>query len=226
MGKNKYCEIEKYSLTAGQKIYVRIKVIIDFFIGIIGLALCAIPFGIIAIAIKIDSKGPVFFTHKRIGYKGKEFNCTKFRSMRIDARHDIAGYQYSNVESYITRVGSFLRKTSLDELPQLISLITGKMSLVGYRPSQKSEEELNIAREGFGLYQIRPGITGWAQINGRDILASHPTLKAKYDGYYLKNISPWLDAKIVLLTFWKVFTRSDIEEGDFENRVGKENYNN
>lgn len=222
MENKKYCEIENYTLTFWQKVYVKIKVLIDFVIGVIGLIICAIPFCVIAVAIKLDSKGPVFFTHKRIGYKGKEFNCTKFRSMRTDARHDIAGYQYADVNSYITKVGAFLRKTSLDELPQLFSLVTGKMSLIGYRPSQKSEDELNTAREGFNLYQIRPGITGWAQINGRDILAAHPTLKAKYDGYYLKHISPWLDIRILFLTIWKVLKHSDIEEGELKEKIENE----
>ena len=222
MEEKKYAEIKKYKLTVGQRIYVAFKAVIDFFIGLIGLVICAIPFAIIAIAIKLDSKGPVFFSHKRIGYNGKEFNCTKFRSMRTDAKHDVAGYQYAEVESYITRVGAFLRKTSLDELPQLISLMTGKMSLVGYRPSQKSEEELNTTRESFDLYQIRPGITGWAQVNGRDVLASHPTLKAQYDGYYMEHISLWLDIKILFMTFIKVIKRSDIEEGELEDRFKKE----
>ena len=220
--KKGYCEIRKYKLTFLQRVYVGIKVVVDFAIGLVGLAICAIPFCIIAIAIKVDSKGPVFFTHKRIGYKGREFNCTKFRSMRTDARHDIAGYQYANVDSYITKVGAFLRKTSLDELPQLFSLVTGKMSLIGYRPSQRSEVELNTAREGLDLYQTRPGITGWAQVNGRDILAAHPTLKAQYDGYYMEHISPWLDLKILFMSVWKALRHSDIEEGELNERFESE----
>lgn len=220
--KKQYCKIERYTLTFWQKVYVGFKAIIDCLIGLIGLIICAIPFCFIAIAIKLDSKGPVFFTHKRIGRNGKEFNCTKFRSMSTEARPDVAGYQYAEVNSYITKVGAFLRKTSLDELPQLISLVTGKMSLVGYRPSQQSEVELNTAREGFNMYQIRPGITGWAQINGRDILAAQPTLKAQYDGYYLQHISLWLDIKILFLTFWKVLKLSDIEEGVLAERFAEE----
>lgn len=223
MGEKKlYSDIQPYTLTFGQNIYVGFKAIIDFLIGLFGLIICAIPFLFIALAIKLDSKGPVFFTHKRIGYKGKEFNCTKFRSMSTEARPDVAGYQYAEVNSYITKVGAFLRKTSLDELPQLISLVTGKMSLVGYRPSQQSEVELNTAREGFNMYQIRPGITGWAQINGRDILAAHPTLKAQYDGYYMQHISLWLDIKILFVTFWKVIKHSDFEEGVLKERFANE----
>lgn len=114
------------------------------------------------------------------------------------------------------KVGSFIRKTSLDELPQFFLLLTGRMSLIGYRPSQESETELNTAREKLNLYQIRPGISGWAQINGRDILASHPTLKAQYDGYYLRHISPMLDIKIILKTFINVISSKDIQEGVIE----------
>lgn len=220
--KKLYCEIEKYNLKFHQKIYRAFKALCDFMIGFIGLVICILPFIIIAVAIKCDSKGPVFFRQKRIGKKGKEFYCYKFRSMSTDARHDVAGYQYSEVNNYITKVGKFLRKTSLDELPQLFNLMNGTMSLIGYRPSQKSEEELNTAREGFNLYQIRPGISGWAQINGRDILAAHPKLKAKYDGYYLVHFSIFMDVKIFFLSIFKVLKRSDIEEGTIENRFNEE----
>ncbi len=223
--KKLYCEIEKYNLKFHQKLYRAFKALCDFMIGLIGLIICILPFLIIAIAIKCDSKGPVFFRQKRIGKKGKEFYCYKFRSMSTDARHDVAGYQYAEVNNYITKVGKFLRKTSLDELPQLINLLNGTMSLIGYRPSQKSEEELNTAREGFDLYQIRPGISGWAQINGRDILAAHPTLKAKYDGYYLKHFSILMDIKIFFLSIFKVLKRSDVEEGEVEKRFNEEDKN-
>ena len=217
-----YCEIEKYSLKFHQKVYRAFKALCDFMIGLIGLIFCFFPFIIIAIAIKCDSKGPVFFRQKRIGKNGKEFYCYKFRSMSTDARHDVAGYQYADVNNYITKVGKFLRKTSIDELPQLLNLLNGTMSLIGYRPSIKTEEELNNAREGFNLYQIRPGISGWAQINGRDILASYPTLKAKYDGYYLVHFSILLDIKIFFLSIYKVLSRSDIEEGALRKNFDEE----
>jgi len=217
-----YCEIESYRLNFHQKIYRSFKAFCDFLIGLIGIIICILPFIIIAIAIKCDSKGPVFFKQPRIGKKGKLFYCYKFRSMSIDARHDVAGYQYADVNNYITKVGKFLRKTSLDELPQLINLLNGTMSLIGYRPSQESEVELNTAREGFNLYQIRPGITGWAQINGRDVLASHPTLKAKYDGYYMVHFSILMDIKIFFMSIIKVLKRSDIEEGEIEKKFIEE----
>lgn len=212
-------EIKPHILTKRQKLYVGLKVIMDFMIALVGLIFCIIPFILIGIAIKLDSKGPVFFKHKRIGKNGKEFMFIKFRSMSVEARPDVAGYDYAEVNSYITKVGRFLRKTSLDELPQLFSLLTGKMSLIGYRPSQKSEKELNDEREYLNIHQIRPGITGWAQVNGRDILAANPTLKAKYDGYYLSKISIFLDIKIFFMTIKKVLFNKDIKDGKIDNNI-------
>ena len=202
-----------YRLKFFQKVYRAFKAFCDFFIALISLFVLSPLFLIVAIAIKIDSKGPVFFKHKRIGKNNKEFTCIKFRSMAVEARPDVAGYEYQEVNSYITKVGKFLRKTSIDELPQLYCMLIGKMSLIGYRPSQRSETELNECREKANLYQIRPGITGWAQINGRDVLAANPKRKAIYDAYYLHHFSLWLDIKIFFLTLFKVFKHSDIEEG-------------
>lgn len=216
MSSEKYVPIEPYRLNFSQKVYVIFKAVVDFFIGLLGITIFAIPMVIIAILIKLDSPGPVFFKQQRIGKGGKDFYILKFRSMSQNCRHDIAGYEYKDAESQITKVGSFIRKTSLDELPQFFLLLTGRMSLIGYRPSQESETELNTAREKLNLYQIRPGISGWAQINGRDILASHPTLKAQYDGYYLRHISPMLDIKIILKTFINVISSKDIQEGVIE----------
>lgn len=213
VNENDYCKLDPYSLSKKQRFYVFIKRVLDFLVSIVGIVLCIIPSLFIALAIKIEDGGPVFFKHKRIGRDGKEFVCVKFRSMSVNARHDIAGYQYPDVESQITKVGHFLRKTSLDELPQLVSLFSGDMSLIGYRPSQKAEVELNTARERCNLYQIRPGITGWAQVNGRDVLAAHPTLKAEYDAYYLRHISFKLDVKIFFMTIKSVFCYTDFEEG-------------
>ncbi len=185
----------------------------DFLIALIALILLLPVFIVTAIAIKIDSKGPIFFTHKRIGKGGKEFTCIKFRSMAVEAKHDVAGYEYAEVNSYITRVGKVIRKLSIDELPQLLCLLNFKMSLIGFRPSQACEHELNNAREFYNLYQIRPGISGWAQVNGRDRLAAQPIKKAEYDAYYLKKFSLWLDIKIFFMTIAKVFKSEDVEEG-------------
>ena len=202
-----------YKLRTSQRIFVVFKAIADFIIALVALLILIPVFIITAIAIKIDSKGPVFFVQKRIGKGGKEFNCVKFRSMSQEARHDVAGYEYQEVSSYITRVGKFIRKTSIDELPQLFCLLTFKMSLIGYRPSQSNEFELNEARESYNMYQIRPGISGWAQVNGRDVLAAQPKKKAECDAYYLKNISLWLDIKIFFMTIIAVFKSDGVAEG-------------
>ncbi len=206
-------EIAKYKLCLSQKIYCGFKAVCDFFIALFALIILSPLFLIVAIAIKIDSKGPVFFVQKRVGKNGKEFKCVKFRSMSEKANHNLAGYEYADVESYMTSVGKVIRKLSIDELPQLFNMLTFKMSLIGYRPSQNNEIELNQAREKLGVYGIVPGITGWAQINGRDVLAAHPTLKARYDAYYLHNMSLWLDIKIFFLTVFKILKKSDISEG-------------
>lgn len=212
--KLKYVDtVEKYELRFSQKLYCGFKAVCDFFIALIALIILSPLFLIVAIAIKIDSKGPVFFVQKRVGKNGKEFKCVKFRSMSEKANHNLAGYEYADAESYMTSVGKVIRKLSIDELPQLFNLLTFKMSLIGYRPSQNNELELNQAREKLGVYGIVPGITGWAQINGRDVLAAHPTLKARYDAYYLHNMSLWLDIKIFFLTVFKILKKSDISEG-------------
>lgn len=204
---------EAHKLSFFQKLYRLLKSIADFFIALGALIVLSPLFVIVAIAIKIDSKGPVFFVQKRIGKNGKIFNCVKFRSMSTEARHDVAGYEYAEATNYITKVGAFIRKTSIDELPQLFNMLTFKMSLIGFRPSQPSEHELNDARELYQLYQTKPGITGWAQVNGRDVLAAQPSRKATYDAYYLKHFSLWLDIKIFFMTIFKIFKKEDIEEG-------------
>ena len=202
-----------YKLNIGQKIYRAIKAGIDFIVALVALIVLSPLFLIVAIAIKVDSKGPVFFTQKRIGKDGKMFTCIKFRSMSVEARHDVAGYEYEEMKAYITKTGAFIRRFSIDELPQLLNMLTFKMSLIGYRPSQDNETELNTARESYDLYQTRPGITGWAQVNGRDILAANPKKKAEYDAYYLEHFSLWLDIKIFFITIVKVFKSDDIAEG-------------
>ena len=212
-----------HKLTFMQKVYRGLKAIMDFFIALMALIVLSPLFLIVAIAIKIDSKGPVFFVQKRIGKGGKEFNCIKFRSMAVEAKHDVAGYEYAEVNAYITKVGAIIRKLSIDELPQLFCLLNGKMSLIGYRPSQTCEHELNETREFYDVYQIRPGISGWAQVNGRDVLAAHPKKKAKFDAYYVKKFSLWLDIKIFFMTIAKVFKREGVEEGVLDEEEETEN---
>lgn len=205
-----------YKLKISQKIYRFVKAIMDFLIALIALIVLSPLFIIVAIAIKIDSSGPVFFVQKRIGKNGKLFNCIKFRSMSVDARHDVAGYEYENVSSYVTKTGAFIRKFSIDELPQFFNILTFRMSLIGFRPSQENETELNTARESYDMYQVRPGISGWAQVNGRDVLAANPKKKAEYDAYYLEHFSLWLDIKIFFMTIVKVFKSDDVVEGVIE----------
>ncbi len=215
-----YCG-EGYKISFWQKLYRFLKCVADFVIALLAIIILSPVFIITAIAIKVDSKGPVFFCQKRIGKNNKEFNCIKFRSMSVEARHDVAGYEYGEVNAYITKVGRFIRKTSIDELPQFFCILMGKMSLIGYRPSQRSETSLNEAREKYNVYQLRPGISGWAQVNGRDVLAAHPEQKAMYDAYYLKRFSLWLDIKIFFMTIVKVFKSDSVQEGVIEEK--KEN---
>lgn len=219
-------ERKPYKLKGSQKFYRFLKAWADFFIALVAVIILSPVFVITAIAIKIDSKGPVFFKQPRIGKNGKLFNCIKFRSMSTEARHDVAGYEYAEVNSYITKVGKVIRKLSIDELPQLFNMLTFKMSLIGYRPSQSNEIELNTAREDYDMYQVRPGITGWAQINGRDVLAAQPVKKASFDAYYLHKFSLWLDIKIFFLTIIRVFKSDDVQEGVLKEILAEDNATN
>ncbi len=214
-----------YELKTSQKIYRVIKAALDFLIALIALIVFSPLFLVVAIAIKIDSRGPVFFVQKRIGKNGKLFNCLKFRSMFVEARPDVASYEFKDVQSYITKVGGFLRKFSIDELPQFINVLTFKMSLIGFRPTLPCERELDEVRQGYDVYQVRPGISGWAQVNGRDVLAAQPKKKAEYDAYYLEHFSFWLDVKIFFMTIIKIFKSDGVVEGaveDAENGTGKQ----
>ena len=210
-----------YKLTVGQRIYFVIKAMADFIIALLAIIILLPIFLIVAVAIKIDSKGPVFFVQDRVGRKGKIFKCIKFRSMSVEARHDVASYEYTEVQSYITKVGAFIRKYSIDELPQFFNILFFQMSLIGYRPSQPNENELNDAREGYNVHQVQPGISGWAQVNGRDILAAKPKKKAEFDAYYVQHFSLWLDIKIFFMTIVKVFQRDGIVEGRVDKQISK-----
>ena len=136
----------------------------------------------IAIAIKLDSKGPVLFKQKRIGKNKKYFQILKFRTMRTDTPHDAPTHELSDPKKWITKVGGFLRKTSLDEIPQIFNIFVGQMSIIGPRPALWNQEDLIAERDKYGANDVRPGLTGWAQINGRDEL--YIPIKAKFDGEY------------------------------------------
>lgn len=188
-----------------------IKRLIDVFGAVTGIALLALPMFFIAIAIKLDSKGPVFFKQKRVGKNKNNFNILKFRTMRVDAPKDCPTHMLNNAESCITRVGAILRKTSLDEIPQLFNILKGQMSFVGPRPALWNQYDLIEERDKYGANDIVPGLTGWAQINGRDELEI--PVKAKLDGEYVEKQSFLFDAKIFLCTFVKVFKKDGIQEG-------------
>ncbi len=209
-----YNEKVPYKLKTSQKVYIFFKSIIDWIIAFLTLVVLS-PFWIIlAIAIRIDSKGPAIFKHSRLGKNGKKFKCWKWRSMSTNAPKHIASRDFNDAYSYITKVGSFIRKTSIDEFAQLFNILTFKMALIGYRPLVEKEKEIDELRKERGIYQIKPGITGWAQVHGRDLVTNEQ--KANLDEYYLRHMSLGLDIKIFFLTIKKIFKRSDIKEGSIE----------
>ena len=182
--------------------------------GIMLLLLLPI-FAVIAIAIKCDSTGPVIFKQLRVGKNGKPFNCLKFRSMSIETPHDCATSLLKDPQHYYTKVGKFLRKTSLDELPQLWCVFIGKMSFIGYRPLILNEENCNEMRERLGVFAMRPGISGYSQVHGRDAL--YYKNKAIMDAIYVKNASILLDLKLCFQTVAVVLKR----EGNDANNTEK-----
>lgn len=195
-----------------KKVYVVfIKRLFDIILSLLAIIILFIPGIIISICIKIESKGSVFFKQKRVGKDKKYFMIYKYRTMRTDTPKDIPTHLLDNPEIYITKIGKVLRKTSLDELPQIINIIKGDMSIIGPRPALWNQDDLIAERDKYGANDIRPGLTGLAQINGRDELEI--PIKAKIDGEYTKNISFLLDVKIFFKTIIKVFERDGVVEG-------------
>ena len=166
---------------------------------------------LLSIAIKLDSPGPVLFRQKRVGLGKSHFYILKFRTMRIDTPRDMPTHLLVNPEQYITRVGRFLRKTSLDELPQLFNILAGHMAIVGPRPALWNQFDLIAERDKYGANDIRPGLTGWAQINGRDELEID--VKARYDGEYVQRMSLAFDTRCILGTVTAVLRRDGVVEG-------------
>ncbi len=196
--------------------YVKyIKRVLDIVLSFIGLVVLSWLYIIIMIAIKLDSPGPVFFKQKRIGIHKKYFYIHKFRTMRIDTPKDMPTHLLANPESFITRVGKFLRKTSLDELPQFFDVFVGNMSLVGPRPALWNQDDLIAEREKYGANDVLPGVTGWAQINGRDELEI--PVKAKLDGEYTKALMGGkgfaMDVRCLIGTVKSVLKREGVVEG-------------
>lgn len=183
----------------------------DISISLIAITLFCPFFILIAITIKFDSKGPVIFKQKRFGIHKKTFYVFKFRTMKVESPKYVATRDLQNPEQWITRVGAFLRKTSLDELPQLCNILVGDMSIVGPRPVVVSERDVIEAREKYGANDVLPGLTGWAQINGRDNLSTD--MKAELDGYYVTHKSLLMDIRCIVRTIPYVLKRKGIVEG-------------
>ena len=197
-----------------------VKYTFDWFTSLIAI-IVFMPFIIlpISIIIKLTSKGPVLFKQKRIGQNKKFFYVFKFRTMRIDTPKDVPTHQLKNPEQYITPIGSFLRKTSLDEVPQLFNILKGEMSIIGPRPALWNQDDLIAERDKYGANKLRPGVSGWAQINGRDTLTIQE--KAKLDGDYVKKQSFWFDIYIILLSALKLFKDDSVVEGG-TGKIGKD----
>jgi len=191
--------------------YKESKRIIDISLSMAGLILLSPVFLFLTIAIKIDSPGPIFFTQKRVGKNKGNFNILKFRTMRIDTPKDTPTHLLQNPEQYITRTGHFLRKTSLDELPQLINILVGEMSIVGPRPALWNQYDLIEERDHYNANNVRPGLTGWAQINGRDELEIRD--KARLDGEYIKEMSLLMDMRCIFGTITAVLKSKGVVEG-------------
>ncbi len=184
---------------------------IDIILSLLGLILLSPVFLVLAIWIKLDSKGPVFFKQKRIGKNKTHFYILKFRTMRVDTPKDVPTHLMVNPEDYITRAGHFLRKSSFDELPQLWNILMGQMAIVGPRPALWNQDDLIAERDKYGANDVRPGLTGWAQINGRDELEIDT--KALRDGEYVKNMSWKMDFICFVFTFISVLKNQGIVEG-------------
>ena len=192
-------------------IYLKIKRVIDFVLSGIGLILLSPVFLLLIIAIKLDSPGPVLFKQKRVGIHKQHFNILKFRTMRIDTPSDMPTHLLENPDQWITRVGKFLRKTSLDELPQIINIVKGEMSIIGPRPALWNQFDLIEARDIYGANDVPVGLTGWAQINGRDELEID--VKARLDGEYAEKISFPMDVRCFFGTIFSVLRREGVVEG-------------
>lgn len=191
--------------------YKIIKRILDFLVSLFAIVILSPVLAITSIAVKADSKGPVFFVQKRIGKDKKHFNMYKFRSMRTDTPHDMPTHLLNNPDAFITRVGKFLRKSSLDELPQLFNILKGDMSIVGPRPALWNQDDLIAERDKYNANSIRPGLTGWAQVNGRDELEIE--VKAKFDGEYVEKMSLFFDIKCIVNTALQVVRHEGVVEG-------------
>ena len=187
------------------------KRLIDIVLSGIAIVVLSPVFLILAVVIKIDDPGPIFFRQKRVGVYKSHFDILKFRTMKMETPHDVPTHMLENPEQYITRVGKILRKTSLDELPQIFQIFTGKMSIIGPRPALWNQFDLIEERDKYGANDVVPGLTGWAQINGRDELPID--VKARFDGEYVENLSFLFDCKCFFGTITSVLKHDGVVEG-------------
>ncbi|MBR6525965.1 MAG: sugar transferase [Clostridia bacterium] len=187
------------------------KRLIDLVLSACGILVLSPILLILVIAIKLDSPGPVLFKQKRVGLHKKHFNILKFRTMRIDTPRDMPTHMLTNPEQWITKVGGFLRKTSLDELPQIFNILMGQMSVIGPRPALWNQYDLIAERDKYGANDVMPGLTGWAQINGRDELEI--PVKARLDGEYVEKMSLMFDIKCFIGTVVSVLKHDGVVEG-------------
>ena len=188
-----------------------VKRILDFFMSLCGIIVLSPLLIILSIWIKVDSKGPVLFKQKRIGKDKTYFSIHKFRTMYVDTPHDMPTHLLDEPDAFITKAGHFLRKTALDELPQLFNILLGQMAVIGPRPALWNQDDLIALRDEYHANDVRPGLTGWAQIHGRDELEI--TTKAKLDGYYVDHLGFLLDVKCFFGTITSVLKHEGVVEG-------------
>ena len=191
--------------------YLKVKRVIDLVLSVLAVVILSPLFLILFIAIKMDTPGPIFFKQKRVGINKTHFHILKFRTMRIDTPKDTPTHLLGNPDQYITKVGKFLRKTSLDELPQIFNIIKGEMSIIGPRPALWNQYDLIAERDKYNANDVRPGLTGWAQINGRDELPI--TVKSELDGEYIKKMNFAFDMKCFFGTITSVLKSDGVVEG-------------
>ena len=206
-------------------VYKVLKNVIDRLLALVGLIVLSPVFLVLVIAIKLDSKGPILFRQKRVGIHKSHFYILKFRTMRIDTPKDTPTHLLENPQQYITKVGGFLRRTSLDELPQIINILKGDMAIVGPRPALWNQYDLIAERDKYGANDIFPGLTGWAQINGRDELPID--VKARLDGEYVRRMGFLMDLRCIFGTVASVAKQEGVVEGgtgamEKEKRKGQE----
>ena len=202
-------------LSVRQRIYLPFKRLFDILLSSLAIIVFSPLYILIAILVKCSSKGPIFFKQERIGKNKKTFKILKFRTMRSDTPKDIPTHMLNNPEIYITKIGRFLRKTSLDEIPQAFNIFIGQMSIVGPRPALWNQDDLVEERDKYHANDIRPGLSGWAQCNGRDTLPIPE--KAKLDGEYIRRFNVWFDIRIIFKTVFQAFRGKDEVEGKTEN---------